>query len=120
MITYGIDYSGAPIGQGITAKEGLEQPVYYWDPVIGPSGMAFYDGTEFPDWQGAALIGGLVSQGLVVVKLDADGQVASEERIPLGARIRDVKIGPDGAVYAVTESRGGASTILRLTHDREA
>ena len=115
VITYGIDYSGAPIGEGITAQDGMEQPVYYWDPVIGPSGMAQYQGDEFPEWQGALLIGGLVSQGLVVLQIE-DDRVVTEERVPLDARIRDVKVGPDGAVYAVTETRGGgSSSILRLT-----
>jgi len=114
-VTYGIDYSGAPIGDGLTAMEGTTQPVYYWDPVIAPSGMAFYDGDEFPEWQGSFLIGGLVSKGLVVVHLNGD-QVASEERVPLDARIRDLKVGPDGAVYAVTENpNAGTSTILRIS-----
>ena len=114
-ITYGLEYSGDEVGKGITAQEGLEQPVYYWDPVIAPSGMALYTGDEFPEWQGAFLIGGLVSTGIVVVHLD-DGRVAFEERVPLDARVRDVKVGPDGAVYAVTEDPGAAtSQILRLT-----
>jgi aldose sugar dehydrogenase len=116
VITYGIAYSGRPIGEGITAKEGMEQPVYYWDPVIGPSGMAFYEGDAIPEWKNAFLVGGLVTQDLVVLHMDGD-RVKAEERVPLGARIRDVKVGPDGAVYAVTESRGGASTILRITKD---
>ncbi|MBB3951700.1 glucose/arabinose dehydrogenase [Aureimonas jatrophae] len=116
VITYGEDYSGKPIGQGITAQEGMEQPIYYWDPVIGPSGMAIYAGDEFPEWRDAILAGGLVTQGLVVLRMDQEGRVASEERVPLDARIRDVKVGPDGAVYAMTEVRnGGGSTILRLT-----
>jgi glucose/arabinose dehydrogenase len=114
-VTYGIDYSGAPIGKGITASAETQQPVYYWDPVIAPSGMAYYDGDEFPEWRGAFLIGGLVAQALVVLHLEND-RVAFEERVPLGARIRDVKLGPDGAVYAVTESRSGPSQILRLTN----
>lgn len=114
-VTYGIDYSGAPIGDGITATEDTTQPVYYWDPVIAPSGMAYYDGAEFPEWDGAFLIGGLVSQGVVIVHIDGD-QVVSEERVPLEARIRDVKVGPDGAVYAVTENPdAGTSSILRLS-----
>ncbi|MDQ0318509.1 glucose/arabinose dehydrogenase [Pararhizobium capsulatum DSM 1112] len=113
VITYGIDYSGRPIGDGITAAEGMEQPVYYWDPVIGPSGMAFYEGDAIPEWKDAILIGGLVAQGLVVLHMEGD-QVKFEERVPLDARIRDVKVGPDGAVYAVTED-GDSSTILRLT-----
>jgi glucose/arabinose dehydrogenase len=112
-VTYGIDYGGGPIGKGITASAETQQPVYYWDPVIAPSGMAFYDGDEFPEWRGAFLIGGLVAQALVVVHLKND-RVAFEERVPLGARVRDVKAGPDGAVYAVTESRSGSSQILRL------
>ncbi|WP_294642845.1 PQQ-dependent sugar dehydrogenase [uncultured Aureimonas sp.] len=116
VITYGIAYGGAPIGEGITAKDGMEQPVYYWDPVIGPSGMAIYTGDEFPEWNNAILAGGLVTQGLVVLRMNDEGRVATEERVPLGARIRDVKVGPDGAVYAVTETRGGGgSTIVRLT-----
>lgn len=116
LITYGIEYAGGPVGEGKTQADGLEQPVYYWDPVIGPSGMAFYEGELFPEWQNAALIGGLVSTGLVVLHMDGD-RVAYEERIPLEARIRDVKVGPDGAIFAVTESRGGGSSILRIARD---
>ena len=116
IITYGVEYTGEQIGDAITAKEGLEQPVYYWDPVIGPSGMLVYSGDEFPEWQDAFLIGGLVSTGLVVLHLE-DDRVAFEERVPLEARIRDVKVGPDGAVYAVTEDPGTqSSAILRLTN----
>ncbi|WP_370539069.1 PQQ-dependent sugar dehydrogenase [Aureimonas sp. AU22] len=116
VITYGVSYGGAKIGEGITARDGMEQPVYYWDPVIGPSGMAIYTGDEFPEWRDAILAGGLVTQGLVVLRMNDEGRVATEERVPLDARIRDVKVGPDGAVYAVTETRGGGgSTILRLT-----
>jgi glucose/arabinose dehydrogenase len=113
-VTYGVDYSGAPIGKGLTAMSGTEQPAYYWDPVIGPSGMAYYGADAIPEWKGALLVGGLVSQGIVVLHIE-DDKVATEERIPLDARIRDVKVGPDGAVYAVTEERGGGSTIVKLT-----
>jgi glucose/arabinose dehydrogenase len=113
-VTYGIEYSGGPVGEGITTLQGTEQPVYYWDPVIGPSGMAFYDADAIPEWKGAFLVGGLVSQGLVVLHMEGD-KVAREERVPLDARIRDVKVAPDGTVFAVTEQRrGGGSTILRL------
>jgi glucose/arabinose dehydrogenase len=116
-ITYGVAYSGEEVGPGRTSQEGMEQPVYYWDPVIAPSGMAYYQGDEFESWQDAFLIGGLVTTGLVVVHLDEAGErVAFEERVPLDARIRDVRVGPDGAVYAVTEDRdAGSSSILRLT-----
>jgi glucose/arabinose dehydrogenase len=113
-VTYGLEYSGKKVGNGITQKAETEQPAYYWDPVIAPSGMAFYDGDAIPEWKGALLVGGLVSQGIVVLHMDGD-KVAREERIALKARIRDVKVGPDGAVYAVTESRGGTSTVVKLT-----
>ncbi|WP_246658374.1 PQQ-dependent sugar dehydrogenase [Rhizobium sp. FKY42] len=114
-VTYGVEYSGRPVGEGITQTSKTEQPVYYWDPVIAPSGMAFYNGNAIPEWKGAFLVGGLVSQGVVVLHMEGD-KVKSEERVPLDARIRDVKVGPDGAVYAVTEQRGGgASTIIKLT-----
>lgn len=114
-VTYGVEYSGSPVGKGVTQMAKTEQPVYYWDPVIAPSGMAFYSANAIPEWKGAFLVGGLVSQGVVVLHMEGD-KVKFEERVPLDARIRDVKVGPDGAVYAVTEQRGGgASTIIKLT-----
>jgi len=114
-VTYGVEYSGAAVGEGITQQAETEQPVYYWDPVIAPSGMAYYDADAIPEWKGAFLVGGLVSQGVVVLHMDGD-RVEYEERVPLDARIRDVRVGPDGAVYAVTETRGGGgSTIVRIT-----
>ncbi|MDH4441266.1 MAG: PQQ-dependent sugar dehydrogenase [Rhizobium sp.] len=114
-VTYGVEYSGSKVGDGVTQMADTEQPVYYWDPVIAPSGMAFYNADAIPEWKGAFLVGGLVSQGIVVLHMEND-RVKHEERIPLDARIRDVKVGPDGAVYAVTEQRGGGgSTIVKLT-----
>lgn len=114
-VTYGIAYDGSTIGEGITQDAETEQPVYYWDPVIAPSGMAYYEGTEIPEWEGAFLVGGLIAQGIVVLHMDGD-TVATEERVDIGARVRDVKVGPDGAVYAVTEDRrSGASTIVRVS-----
>ncbi len=80
--------------------------------MIGPSGMALYTGDAFPAWKDAFLIGGLVSGGIVAVKLDGD-KVVSEERIPLDERIRDVRVGSDGAVYAVTDGPDGK--ILKIT-----
>ncbi|MGV8955362.1 MAG: PQQ-dependent sugar dehydrogenase [Cypionkella sp.] len=116
-VTYGEDYSGAPIGDGITQKAETEQPVYYWDPVIAPSGMAYYDGDAIPGWNGAFIVGGLGSQGLVVLRLE-DDKVVSEERVPLQARVRDVKVASDGAVYAVTENpSAGTSQIIRVSAD---
>ena len=115
VITYGINYNGTEVGNGRTAAEGMEQPVYYWDPVIAPSGMAEYDASLIPEWEGALLIGGLVSRSVVVLEVE-DGRVVAESRVPVGERVRDVKVGPDGAVYAVTETRGasGTSSIVRL------
>jgi len=95
----------------------MEQPTYYWDPVVGPSGMVYYNGDAIPEWKGSFVIGGLVTQGLVVLKMDGD-KVVSEGRLPLEARIRDVELGKDGAIYAVTEERsGGKSQIIRLAPD---
>jgi glucose/arabinose dehydrogenase len=117
IITYGVEYSGRAVGDGLTAKDGMEQPVYYWDPVIGPSGMTFYDGEAIAALKGKFVIGGLVTQGLVILGIK-DDKVVSEERIPLKARIRDVKQGPDGAIYALTEDgRGSGSHILKLTSE---
>jgi aldose sugar dehydrogenase len=112
IITYGVDYSGAKIGEG-AAKPGLEQPVYYWDPVIAPSGMIFYTGDAFPGWKGSILIGSLDPGRLVKLTLK-DGKVASEERYlgDLDERIRDVQQGPDGLVYVVTDEDDGR--LLRL------
>ena len=113
IITYGVDYSGAKIGQG-TAKPGMEQPVYYWDPVIAPSGMAFYTGDAFSGWKGSILIGSL-NPGLLVRLTTKDGRIAQEERYlgDLRERIRDVQQGPDELLYLVTDSRNGR--ILRVT-----
>jgi glucose/arabinose dehydrogenase len=108
VITYGVDYSGAPIGEG-TARPGMEQPVYYWDPVIAPSGMAFYTGDAFAGWKGNVLIGSLRPGGLVRLVMEG-GRVAREERYlgDLGERIRDVAQGPDGLLYLLTDSADGS------------
>jgi glucose/arabinose dehydrogenase len=112
-ITYGMEYRGPKIGDGITAKEGLEQPVYYWDPVIAPSGMIFYSGDLFPEWKGDMFIGGLVSTKLVRLKLERDKVVGEEWLLQdRNSRIRDVKQGPDGAIYVIAE--GAANSILRI------
>jgi glucose/arabinose dehydrogenase len=112
VITYGIDYDGSSIGEG-TARTGMEQPVYYWDPVIAPSGMAFYTGTTYPGWQGSLFIGSL-KPGLLVRLIMKDGRVDREERYlgKLGARIRDVQQGPDGFLYLLTDHDDGR--ILRV------
>lgn len=106
-ITYGEDYSGEPIGEGITAHAGMEQPVYYWDPVIAPSGMTFYDG-PVAAWKGNVFIAGMIAQSLVRLVLDGE-KVVGEERLltDLKQRIRDVKQGPDGLLYVVTDRANG-------------
>lgn len=113
VISYGIDYSGAKIGEGQT-KEGMEAPVYYWDPSIAVSGLEFYTGNLFPDWKGNLLVGALKGQKLVRLVFEGD-QVVREESLltDLGARIRDVRQGLDGAVYILTDEADGK--ILRLT-----
>ena len=115
-IAYGIEYQGGPITGGITAKEGMEQPVYYWDPVIAPSGMLFYTGNMFPEWKGSLFIGGLVTKNLVRLDIKGD-KVTGEERLlrdlqPAAERIRDVRQGPDGAIYLLTDSEQGR--LLKL------
>jgi len=112
VITYGVDYSGAKIGEG-TARPGMEQPVYYWDPVIAPSGMIFYTGDAFPEWKGSIFIGSLRPGLLVRLTLDG-GRVAREERYlsSLRERIRDVRQGPDGFLYLLTDNHDGR--VLRV------
>ena len=111
-ITYGIDYNGTRIGSG-AVKEGMEQPVYYWDPVIAPSGMLFYTGDKFPDWRGSIFIGGLASSSLVRLEMRGD-RVVKEERYlgELHERIRDVRQGLDGYIYVITDNPKGR--ILRV------
>jgi glucose/arabinose dehydrogenase len=107
VISYGIDYSGVTIGEG-TEKAGLEQPLHYWDPSISPSGLDFYDGELLPAWQGDLLAGGL--SGQLLVRLDMEGDaVVGEERLFEGqlGRIRDVRVGPDGAIYLLTDADNG-------------
>jgi glucose/arabinose dehydrogenase len=113
VISYGTHYSLLKIGEG-TAKPGMEQPVYYWDPVIAPSGMTFYTGNMFPDWKGDIFVGSLTPGGLVRLVMK-DGKVAKEERYlgDLRERIRDVQQALDGALYLLTDSPNGR--ILRVT-----
>jgi aldose sugar dehydrogenase len=113
VITYGVDYSGARIGVG-TARPGMEQPLYYWDPVIAPSGAVFYRGDKFAAWRGDLLVGSLQPGCLVRLRL-IDGRVTLEERYTLeaGTRVRDVRQGPDGLVYLLIDAAQGR--IVRLT-----
>lgn len=110
LITYGEEYGGGVIGQ--TAAKGLEQPLHYWVPSIAPSGMSFYQGQSFANWQGNLLVGSLKFGQLVRLEIDHD-KVKHEERIRIGSRVRDVKTAPDGSVYLLTDEDNGA--ILKLT-----
>jgi glucose/arabinose dehydrogenase len=124
VIVHGIDYPGTPIGEGITHKAGMEEPIYYWDPVIAPSGLAFYAGNLFPAWKNSAFVGGLRGTMLARLTIEHDKVVAEEPLLTeLNARIRDVRVGPDGAVYVLTDSGSSAvspntpptSKVLKLT-----
>src|SRR5690606_6253653 len=108
----GVDYSGATIGVG-SEKEGLEQPVLHWTPSIAPSGLAFYDAGRFPAWRGNLFAGSLKFRMLVRMELDGD-KVIHQERLlaDLGRRIRDVRQGPDGYLYILTDDTAGR--VLRL------
>lgn len=115
VITYGIDYSGAKVGAGITAKSGMEQPVYYWKPSIGTSGLAFYTGELFKDWKGNLLAGGLSGQRLERLVVE-NGEVVAVERIKTdrNERVRDVRVGSDGAIYILTDDDANGR-LLRLS-----
>jgi glucose/arabinose dehydrogenase len=117
VIAYGREYSGGRIGEG-TQKEGMEQPVHYWDPSIGPSGLVFYTGDAFPAWKGSVFTGGLAIPMLSRLEMQ-DGKVVKEERLleDLGERIRDVRQGPDGLLYLLTDSDEGR--VLRLKPGKE-
>jgi glucose/arabinose dehydrogenase len=111
MVTYGTDYDGQPIGGGITSAPGIEQPVYYWDPSIAPSGMAFYEADRTPAWKGSLFVGALAGTHLARLTIVGD-RVVGEERLLEGeGRVRDVRVGPGGTVFVTNESKG---TIVEL------
>ncbi|UAJ09162.1 PQQ-dependent sugar dehydrogenase [Polymorphobacter megasporae] len=116
-IGYGEEYSGKPVGKGITAAPGMEQPVYYWDPIVAPASLMIHSGRMFPEWRGDFFIGGLASTALVrlVVKND---RVVGEERLltDRAERIRDAVEGPDGAIWIVTDDDNGK--LLRVSAKR--
>ncbi len=105
-ITYGIEYTGSKIGDGITVHDSMEQPVYYWDPVLSPSGMTFYRSSVIPEWENNLFIGGLSSKHIARIVLDENNKVVGEERLleSENERFRDVGDGGDGSLYAVTDS----------------
>lgn len=111
VISYGVHYSGAKIGEG-TKKDGMEQPLFYWDPAIAPSGAAFYTGKVWPSWQNSLFVGGLSGS---LIRLSTKGEsVTGEERLlqQRSDRVRDVRQGPDGFLYLLTDADDGA--ILRV------
>jgi glucose/arabinose dehydrogenase len=117
LVTYGEEYSGEPFAGAVTAREGFEQPVYYWDPVIAPSGMQFYTGAAFPAWRGSLFVGGLASQRLVRLVIESNRVVGEEHLLAdRGKRVRDVRQGPDGALYVVTDESDGE--LLKITPRR--
>ena len=113
IVSLGVNYNGSPVGEGLRHKEGMVDPIHSWTPVIAPSGMIFYGGDAFADWQGDMFVGGLASTALVRLEIDGHS-VTGEERLleDLGLRIRDVAQGPDGAIYVVTDEGNGE--ILRV------
>ncbi|MHA6646125.1 PQQ-dependent sugar dehydrogenase [Mesorhizobium sp. A623] len=112
LVSNGNEYSGASIPDHKTRPE-FAAPAVYWNPVISPAGLAFYEGAMFPQWQGSALIGGLSARALVRVAFDANGRPDEVGRWNMGARIRDVAVAPDGAVWIIEDANPGR--LLRLT-----
>jgi glucose/arabinose dehydrogenase len=120
VILHGINYPGTKIGEGIVEKEGMEQSRYYWDPVIAPSSLAFYQGNLFPQWKSSVLIGGLAGRAIFRLELSKDDKVVNEEAllVEMKERIRDVRVFHDGAVYVLTDGPG--AKLLKLTPARPA
>ena len=114
VISYGKRYSGGPIGSGEAAQEGMEQPVYFWDPVIAPAGMVFHDGESFSAWNGDLLISSLSPGGVVRLRLDDNGHVTAEERLlrDIG-RVRDIELLDDGSFVILTDFENGS--VIHVT-----
>lgn len=112
--SYGRDYrSGEPVGQRVVA--GMTAPKLAWVPSPAPSGLAVYSGSHFPQWRGSLFSGGLASMDIRRIELDKDGNVVRQERLEIGKRVRDVRQGPDGFLYALTDEEDGR--LLRIVPD---
>ncbi len=113
IISYGLEYSGAPVGQGITSMDGMEQPVYYWDPSVSPSGITFYTNGEIEEWNNNLFVGALSGRHIIRLVMD-NNRVVAEERLleNESERIRDVLQGMDGALYAISD--GGNAKLYRI------
>ncbi len=113
VITLGINYNGQPIGDGLREQEGMEQPIHHWTPSIAPSGLAFYTADRFPAWKGDLFVGALAFQRVLRLDLDGDKVVGEEALLTdMGERIRDVRQGPDGYLYLLTDAANGK--LLRV------
>jgi aldose sugar dehydrogenase len=108
LVSFGEEYSGRPISTAQTTRSGYVDPVYYWDPVIAPSGAQFYTGNLFPEWRGNLFVGGMRPPRLVRLRIE-NNRVTGEEHLlaDRGQRVRDVRQGPDGALYIVTDEKNG-------------
>lgn len=114
VVTYGREYSGEKIGAGVTEKEGIEPPVHYWDPSIAPSGMVFYTGDRYAQWKGNLFVGALVQKHLARLVFDGDKVVEEEKLFEGYARIRDVRQGPDGYLYILTDEGAPNGRVVRV------
>jgi len=112
VITYGRNYNGQPIGEG-TAKEGMEQPLHYWDPSIATSGLAIYAGDAFPQWRGHAFVGALAGQHLHRVGIDGSRVTGTEKLLERIGRVRDVRVGPDGFIYVLIDASNAPMLRIR-------
>jgi len=116
VITYGIEYGGSKVGDGLTVKEGMEQPVYYWDPVLSPSGMTFYSGSKLKEWRNNLFLCGLNSNHIARLEI-SNRRVTGEERLlsEEGQRFRDIAEGKDGALYVITDE----GRLYRISHQAQ-
>lgn len=111
LVTFSQEYSGGPISSE-TSRPGLVDPKLQWTPAIAPSGLAIYRGDRFPAWKGQLFAGGLVSQDIRRIQVDSQGKATELEKIEIGQRVRDVRQGPDGLLYVLTDRANGS--LIRI------